>query len=71
MSETQAMICSEDTRTLDRSVSRFSKVSCPAEGMGFRLYQPETQFAFFVDRLAFVNLYSTPTEMAKFTSYCA
>ncbi len=34
-------------------------------------YQPETQFAFFVDRLAFVNLYSTPTEMAKFTSYCA
>jgi len=34
-------------------------------------YQPETQFAFFVERLAFVNLYSKPTEMAKFTSYCA
>jgi hypothetical protein len=34
-------------------------------------YQPETQFAFFVDRFALVNLYSTPTEMAKFTSYCA
>jgi len=34
-------------------------------------YQPETQFAFFVDRLAFVNLYSKPTEMAKFTSNCA
>ena len=34
-------------------------------------YQPETQFPFFVDRLIFVNLYSRPTEMAKFTSYCA
>ena len=34
-------------------------------------YQPETQLAFLVDRLAFVNLYSTPTEMAKFTSNCA
>jgi hypothetical protein len=33
-------------------------------------YQPETQFAFFVDRLIFVNLYSKPTEMAKFTSNC-
>jgi len=32
-------------------------------------YQPETQFAFFVDRLALVNLYSRPAEMAKFTSY--
>ena len=32
-------------------------------------YQPETQFAFFVNRLALVNLYSRPTEMAKFTSY--
>ncbi len=34
-------------------------------------YQPESQFAFFVERLAFVNLYSRPTEIAKFTSYCA
>ncbi len=32
-------------------------------------YHPETQFAFFVDRLALVNLYSRPAEMAKFTSY--
>jgi hypothetical protein len=34
------------------------------------LYHPETQFAFLFDRLILVNLYSTPTEMAKFTSYC-
>lgn len=33
-------------------------------------YQPETQFAFLVDRLCEVNLYSIPTEIAKFTSYC-
>lgn len=33
------------------------------------LYHPEIQFAFLVDRLMLVNLYSTPTEMAKFTSY--
>lgn len=33
-------------------------------------YHPETQFAFLLDRLILVNLYSTPTEMAKFTSYC-
>jgi len=34
-------------------------------------YQPETQFFFLsVDRLNLVNLYSIPTEMAKFTSNC-
>jgi hypothetical protein len=32
-------------------------------------YQPDDQFPGFVDRLNFVNLYSIPTEMAKFTSY--
>ena len=32
-------------------------------------YQPETQFFFVLaDRLNLVNLYSIPTEMAKFTS---
>jgi hypothetical protein len=34
-------------------------------------YQPEDQLIFLlVERLIEVNLYSTPTEMAKFTSYC-
>ena len=33
-------------------------------------YQPETQFAFLVERLIEVNLYSIPTLKAKFTSYC-
>ncbi len=70
------MLWSENTRALDRSVSRFCEAGAPCktaalQAKAFRLYQPETQFAFFVDRLAFVNLYSTPTEMAKFTSYCA
>jgi hypothetical protein len=37
----------------------------------FSPYQPETQFAFFVERLMEVNLYSRPTLKAKFTSYCA
>ena len=43
----------------------------PAPLTPLAIYQPETQFPFFVDRLIFVNLYSRPTEMAKFTSYCA
>jgi len=34
-------------------------------------YQPDFQLVFLlVERLIEVNLYSTPTEMAKFTSYC-
>ncbi len=33
-----------------------------------RSYQPDTQFAFFVDRFILVNLYCNPTEIAKFTS---
>lgn len=34
-------------------------------------YQPDFQFVFLlVERLIEVNLYSSPTEMAKFTSYC-
>lgn len=37
----------------------------------FSPYQPETQLAFFVERLIEVNLYSRPTLMAKFTSNCA
>ena len=37
----------------------------------FFSYQPEIQFAFFFERLIDVNLYSIPTLMAKFTSYCA
>jgi hypothetical protein len=31
-------------------------------------YQPETQLSFLVERLMLVNLYSNPTEIAKFTS---
>lgn len=34
----------------------------------FRSYQPDSQFVFFIDRLNLVNLYSNPTEIAKFTS---
>lgn len=33
-------------------------------------YQPETQLPFCVERLMPVNLYSSPTEIAKFTSNC-
>ena len=35
-----------------------------------RAYQPDTQFAFLVDRLIPMNLYSAPTEMEKLTSNC-
>lgn len=34
-------------------------------------YQPASQLVFLlVERFLEVNLYSSPTEMAKFTSYC-
>jgi len=33
-------------------------------------YQPELQFPGLADRLIFVNLYSSPTEIAKFKSNC-
>jgi hypothetical protein len=39
-------------------------------GVEGKFYQPETQFPFGVGRLNFVNLYSIPTEMAKFKSNC-
>ena len=36
------------------------------------IYQPDNQLVFLlVERLIDVNLYSSPTEIAKFTSYCA
>ena len=51
------------------SLANAADSSNPASSAVFR-YQPDNQFAFFVDRLIEVNLYSIPTLMAKFTSYC-
>ncbi len=58
------------------AIKRKNREGCGATALGefvapdqIARYQPEAQFALWVDRLMPVNLYCAPTEMAKLMSF--
>jgi len=60
---------SSSTRMMPALLEMFAPASALLSAMMLpRRYQPDFQFPGLVDRLIFVNLYSIPTEIAKFTS---
>jgi len=65
--ESAPAVCSVATCRRLRSETNFASPAYTANS-AVLAYQPDTQFAFLVDRLIEVNLYSIPTEIPKFTS---